>query len=103
MGLRLGVDPFAFLLVFVHYGVKGGFPGGTALLPPIVFVLSTIVKGTPVLAVNTGMRRQPPRACLCKPRPLLKNGSCQIGLTTSRGRIAKSEFPNPSIGVLGSG
>src|SRR5260370_24765997 len=37
-GFTVGVDPFAFMLVILPFGVYRGIPEGTALLPQIVFV-----------------------------------------------------------------
>src|SRR6267143_960526 len=83
-GFPVGVEPLALMLVIVPFGVYRGIPEGTPLLPASVFVLSMMEKGTPVRPVNTGMRLQPPSTCRCQPRPLLKNGSCQMALNTRR-------------------
>src|SRR5215472_2722779 len=88
LGFFVGAEVFTEKLVIVPLGVYRGIPEGTPLFAPSVLAMSTMEKGTPERTLNTGMALHPPNTCRSHPRLPLKNGSCQIALSTIRCRMS---------------
>src|SRR5256885_3678172 len=91
--------PVLWLLI----GVAGTYRGIPNPAPAFrEFVVSKTENGTPVRAVNTPTMVQPPATCRCQPVPFFHQGTSQIGETTIRCRMSKSELPQSSRGFRGS-